>query len=228
MTTTHTLKAEKREGRGKGAARKLRQAGRVPGILYGKDMDNVPISLDAMEVEHLFQSISTENTLVQLDVKGVRGTHEILVREIQTHPFKNELIHVDFLRVQAGVEVDVEVPVDLVGVPFGVRMHGGVLEQIIHEVPVRCIPSKIPQSFEVDVSELDVETALHVSDLTLGEGVELTIDPEQTLCLVAAPRGPTLEELEAEAAAAALAEEVGEAPEPEVIGESEGDAEDEG
>jgi large subunit ribosomal protein L25 len=228
MTTTNTLKAEKREAGGKGAARKLRQAGRVPGILYGKDLDNVPISLDAMEVEHLFQSISTENTLVQLDIKGVKGKHETLVREIQSHPFKNELLHVDFMRVQKGVAVDLEVPVHLVGVPVGVRMHGGVLEQIIHEVPVRCIPSKIPESFEVDVSELDVEAALHVSDLTLDEGVEFTIDPERTLCQVVAPRGPTLEELEAEAAEAALAEEAAEAAEPEVIGESEDDAEDEG
>lgn len=221
MTMTNTLKAEKREGTGKGVARKLRQGGRVPGILYGKDMESVALSLDATEVEHLFRAISTENTIVELDIEGEKGKHQTLVREIQSHPFKHELVHVDFLRIQEGVVVDVDVPIHLVGVPDGVRLNGGVLEQIIHVLPVKCIPSKIPELFEVDVTALDIDSALHVSDLPLGEGVEVTIDPEQTLCLVSAPRGPSAEELEAEATEAA---ERLEAAEPEVIGESDGEA----
>jgi large subunit ribosomal protein L25 len=124
--------------------------------------------------------------------------------------------------------VDVDVPIHLVGVPDGVRLNGGVLEHIIHVLPLKCIPSKIPEMFEVDVTALDIDNALHVSDLPLGEGVEVTIDPEQTLCLVSAPRGPSAEELEAEAAAEAEAALLGGAAEPEVIGEAkaeEGDAE---
>jgi large subunit ribosomal protein L25 len=213
----HILKAEKREGSGKGIARKMRASGRIPGVVYGKDMDTIHVSLDAQEAEHLFQSISVENTIVNVDIKGVRGKHPTLVREIQTHPFRADLLHVDFLRVQKGVAVDLEVPVHLTGVPVGVKLHGGVLEQIIHEVPVRCIPSKIPESFEVDVSELDIDSALHVSDIEFGEGVEPTIDVERTLCLVAAPRVLVEAGEEEEGLEEAIPEE---APEPEIIGEA--------
>jgi large subunit ribosomal protein L25 len=216
----HILKAEKRQGSGKGLARKMRASGRVPGVVYGKDMDTIHLSLDAQEAEHLFRSISVENTIVDLDIKGVRGKQQTLVREIQTHPVRSDLLHVDFLRIQKGVAVDLEIPVNLTGVPVGVKLHGGVLEQIIHELPVRCIPSKIPESFEVDVSELEIDSALHVSDIEFGEGVEPTVDLERTLCLVAAPR--VHEEPVEEILAEGLGEE---AAEPEVIGEADGEGE---
>jgi len=213
MTITKSLKATKRDGAGKGVARKLRQSGRVPAVLYGSGMDTVHLTLDAMEVEHLFAAISVENTIVELDIEGEKQTQQTLVREIQAHPVRNSLIHVDFLRIQKGVAVDVEVPVHLVGTPVGVKQHGGVLEQIIHEIEVRCIPSKIPESFEVDVSGLDIDEAIRVSDIDFDEGVEPTMDQERTVCLVAAPRAAAVEGEEEEAL------EPGEAPEPEVIGE---------
>jgi large subunit ribosomal protein L25 len=217
----HILKAEKRQGSGKGLARKMRASGRVPGVVYGKDMDTIHVSLDAQEAEHLFRSISVENTIVDLDIKGVRGKQQTLVREIQTHPVRSDLLHVDFLRIQKGVAVDLEIPVNLTGVPVGVKLHGGVLEQIIHELPVRCIPSRIPESFEVDVAELDIDNALHVSDIEFGEGVEPTIDLDRTLCLVAAPRVHE-EPVEEGILAEGLEEE---AAEPEVIGEADGEGE---
>jgi large subunit ribosomal protein L25 len=216
MTITKSLTASKREAGGKGAARKLRREGRVPAVLYGKDMDSVTLSLDAMEVEHLFQAISVENTIVELQIEGGES-HQTLVREIQSHPFRYELVHIDFLRIQSDVEVDVEVPVELVGTPVGVKQHGGVLEQIIHELPVRCLPSFIPERIEVDVSALDIEDSLHLEDIQLPEGVEATIDPERTLCLVSAPRAA----IEEGAEEGAEGEEPGEAPEPEVVGEDE-------
>jgi large subunit ribosomal protein L25 len=217
MTITKSLKATKRDGAGKGVARKLRQSGRVPAVLYGSGMDTVHLTLDAMEVEHLFAAISVENTIVELDIEGEKQTQQTLVREIQAHPVRNSLVHVDFLRIQKGVAVDVEVPVHLVGTPFGTKQHGGVLEQIIHEIEVRCIPSKIPESFEIDVSGLDIDDAIRVSDLSFDEGVEPTMDPERTVCLVAAPRAAPVEEEEEETL------EPGEAPEPEVIGEAGGE-----
>lgn len=216
MTITKSLKASKREAGGKGAARKLRQTGRVPAVLYGKDMESVSLSLDAMEVEHLFQSISVENTIVELQVEG-GDNHQTLVREIQSHPYRYELVHIDFLRIQSDVEVDVEVPVELVGTPAGVKQHGGVLEQIIHELPVRCLPSLIPPIIEVDVTALEIDDSVHLEDIQLPEGVEATIDLDRTLCLVSAPRA-AMEEEEEEEGAEDL--EPGEAPEPEVVGES--------
>jgi large subunit ribosomal protein L25 len=98
------------------------------------------------------------------------------------------MLHVDFLRIQAGVEVDLDVPVHIEGVPVGVRLNGGVLEQIIHEVPVRCIPSKIPDSFSLDVTALDLNQSLHVSDIPLEEGIEIRMPGDQTICMVAVPR----------------------------------------
>jgi large subunit ribosomal protein L25 len=188
MSEKAVLKAEKRDGTGKGVARKLRQGGRVPAVLYGREFDALHLSVDAHDAEHLFRSISVDNTIVTLEVKGEKGPFDTLVREVQMHPWKPSMLHVDFLRIQAGVEVDLDVPVHLEGVPHGVRHNGGVLEQTIHEVPVRCIPSKIPDAFVLDVTPLDLNDSLHVSDIVVDEGVELRIDPEQTICSVAVPR----------------------------------------
>ena len=188
MSNDTTLNAQKRDDKGKGAARKLRQQGRVPAVLYGRELDSVHLSVDAHEVEHLFHSISVDNTIVKLAVDGDSEPYETLVREIQTHPWRASLLHIDFLRIQKGVAVDVDVPLRLLGVPLGVKSEGGVLEQVIHDIPVRCIPSKIPAAIEVDVSELNLNEALHVSDIALEEGVEIRIAEERTICSVAIPK----------------------------------------
>lgn len=188
MATNAKLGADKRDGTGKGVARKLRQDGKVPAVLYGRELEAMHLSVDVREAEHLFHAISVENTIVELKVKGEREPYQTLVREIQTHPWKASLLHIDFLRIQADVAVDVEIPVHLVGVPIGVKQNGGVLEQIIHELPVRCLPGKIPESIEIDVSALDINDSLHVSDIHLGEHVEVTIDADRTVCSVAVPR----------------------------------------
>ena len=173
MSNDTTLNAQKRDDKGKGAARKLRQQGRVPAVLYGRELDSVHLSVDAHEVEHLFHSISVDNTIVKLAVDGDSEPYETLILEIQTHPWRASLLHIDFLRIQKGVAVDVDVPLRLLGVPLGVKSEGGVLEQVIHDIPVRCIPSKIPAAIEVDVSELNLNEALHVSDIAL-EAVSYT------------------------------------------------------
>ena len=188
MSKAATLQAQKREGTGKGVARQLRLAGRVPAVLYGRELETMHLSLDGHEAEHLFRSISVDNTIVSLKVEGEKQPFETLVREIQTHPWRPGMLHVDFLRIQAGVAVDLEVPVHLEGIPAGVRLGGGVLEQIIHELPVRCIPSKIPESFILDVTHMELNQSLHVSDIPLEEGIEIRIDGDQTICAVAVPR----------------------------------------
>ena len=208
-TTVANLEALPRDETGKGAARQLRRDGRVPAVVYGKDMETVMVSVDALAAQHLFESISVDNTIIHLAVDGDADPHQTLVREIQTHPYKNDLIHIDFLRIQEGVMVDVDIPVYLEGTPEGVKSSGGVLDQIINELPVRCIPSKIPESFVIDVSALEVYEAIHVYDLELEEGVEVTIDEDRTICSVTIPKAPVLDEEEAEE----------EAAEPELIGD---------
>jgi large subunit ribosomal protein L25 len=197
MTTQATLKAVTRSGSGKGGARKLRASGLVPAVVYGRGDETLAISVDAHEARLLFQTISVENTLVDLSLDG--ESIQTLVREVQVHPYRPELIHIDFYRVQTGVKLDLEIPVHLIGTPIGVKMNGGVVQQIIHELPVRTVPSLIPESFEVDVSELNVGDSIHVSDLTLPEGVEVKLDPDQTVCSIVVPKGLVTEEAEGEA-----------------------------
>lgn len=183
-----TLKASRREGTGKGVARKLRAAGQTPAVLYGGDEDVVHLTLETHDADYLFRKISVDNTIVALEVEGEKAPVQTLVRDIQTHPWKASLLHVDFLRIQKGVAVDVEVPVNLVGTPVGVRLHGGILEQIIHDLPLRCIPSKIPETIEVDISGMDVGDVLHISDITFDDDVEVTVAQERTICSIAQPK----------------------------------------
>lgn len=198
MLKNVTLGAEKREGTGKGVARKLRQAGKIPAVVYGRDMDAIHISLDAHDADLLFRSIPVDNTIIELKIEGDQEPHQTLVREIQTHPFKGTLVHVDFLRIQEGVKVELNVPVHLVGTPIGVKDEGGVLDQTIHDLPVACIPSAIPEAFELDVSHLQLHDVLHVSDLDVGEGVEVLLPLERTICSVSVPRAVIEEEEEEE------------------------------
>ena len=188
MSTQATLNAEIREGVRKGANRRLRATGRVPAILYGKDHEPTLLSVDAREAERLFQQISVENTIIELKVKGDSSKIQALVREVQVGAVRPDLVHIDFYKVQAGVKLEVEVPIELVGIPNGVRQDGGVLEQVIHDVPVRCLPDQIPESIQIDVTALMINDSLHISDLKVAEGVEILMDPERTLCVVQPPR----------------------------------------
>jgi large subunit ribosomal protein L25 len=213
MSMQASLNAEPREGRRKGANRKLRATGRVPAILYGKDQEPTLLSVDAREAEYLFQQISVENTIIEIKVKGDASRIQALVREVQVGAVRPDLLHIDFYKIQAGVKLEVEIPIELVGVPAGVRQEAGVLEQVIHEVPVRCLPDQIPESIRVDVTGLNIGDSLHISDLEVAEGVEVLMDPERTLCVVSVPRAAV------EAAAPA------EAPVTEVIGEKKAEGE---
>lgn len=217
MSTQVTLKAERRDDTGKGAARKLRASGKLPAVVYGADGETVPLTLDYHDAEHLFYSISVENTIVNLDMEGESVPVPSLIREIQTHPYKPEVLHVDFLRVQEGVEVELEIPIHLEGTPVGVKDEGGVLEQTIYMLPIRCLPNAIPEYVEANVTELDIHDSLHVGDLVLPEGVTILLDLERTVCSVQAP---SLAEVEVE-------EEEELPEEPELIGAEGEEVEDE-
>ncbi|MSR22603.1 MAG: 50S ribosomal protein L25 [Gemmatimonadetes bacterium] len=187
MATQVTLKAGLREGSGKGGARKLRAQGQVPAIVYGAQMDPMSLVLSAHEAGLLFHSISVENTIVNLEVEGDKTPLPTLVREIQTHPYRPQILHVDFLRIQSGVEVELEVPVHVVGIPKGVKDDGGVLDHPLHNLPIRCVPDRIPEEILVDVTALGISDAIHVSELTLPEGVTAMLDGSRIVCSVQPP-----------------------------------------
>ena len=218
MATEATLKATPREGTRKGANRKLRATGRVPGVVYGHNEKTRHVSLDAHELEVLFSKISVENTVIKLSIEGEKGEVQALVREVQSNPVRGDVVHVDFLQLHAGEMVDVEVPVHLVGNAAGVKL-GGVMDHQIHELPVRCLPGAIPQSIVVDVSALELGDSIHVGDLKLPEGVETDMEADRTVCSVVAPA--VLE-------VAAPAEGEAATGQPERIGETKDEAEGEG
>jgi large subunit ribosomal protein L25 len=209
MATQVTLKAGLRAGSGKGMARKLRAQGQLPAIVYGASTEPLALTLSEHEAELLFHSISVENTIVNLEVEGESAPVQTLVREIQTHPYRSRILHVDFLRIQSGVEVELEVPLHFVGIARGVKDDGGVLDQPIHNLPIRCVPDRIPEAIEVDVTALGVLESLHVSDLKLPEGVYARLEGSRIVCSVQPPSILVIETpVEAKAEG-----------EPEVIGE---------
>lgn len=173
---------------GKGAARKLRRAGRVPGVIYGGGDEPVMVSMEARETLQLFQSIPVDNTILNLSLDGEAGPEQALVREVQVHPYRTELLHVDFIRVRRGVPIEVHVPVHLMGLPDGVRNDGGILEQVAHDIIVKCVPSLIPEAIEVDVTGFGIGDVLRAGDVVMPEGVENLVDPERMICGVSAAR----------------------------------------
>ena len=196
METTLNLRTRRQSG--KGVARKLRRTGRVPGVIYGGGDDPLMVSMEARETLNLFQLISVENTVLQLMVDD-QDAERALVREVQVHPFRTELLHVDFLRIRRGVALEVQVPVHLIGVPEGVRL-GGVLDQVVHDITVKCVPSRIPAAIDLDVTELGAGAVIRAGDLEMPEGVENLVDPDLTICAVVAAREEEEEEEEVEAA----------------------------
>jgi large subunit ribosomal protein L25 len=202
------LSASARDNSGKGVARKLRSAGRVPAIVYGHGRDPQAVSINTRELERLLDHISAENTVIDLDVDG-KGART-LIREIQRHPFKRMILHVDFQELVAGEKISVRLPILLVGVPDGVRMDGGILDQTMRELEVEVDPANIPNHVEIDVTKLVIGSSLHVSDIQLPEGVEVLDDEDASVCVVSAPRA-AIEETAAETA------ETEAAAEPEVI-----------
>jgi large subunit ribosomal protein L25 len=215
-----TLSASPRSGTGKGVARTLRQSGQIPGIIYGHAREAQPLVLNAREFDRLLEHV-TASTVIELSVDG--KTSRTLIREIQRHPFKREVLHVDFQELVAGEKVTVEVPIVYVGTPQGVR-DGGILDQIKHELTVEADPTLLPEHFEVDVTALTIGHALYVRDVRVPEGVTVQDDPDSPVALVAAPRAET--PVEAIPAVPGVAPEA--AAEPELIrkpkeGEEEGE-----
>lgn len=202
--SVNALSISIRTGTGKGGARKLRMAGRIPGICYGKHEAAVAVSLDPHQLGQLLsRSEAGMNTLFQLQVDGggALDGKSVLVRDLQKDPVRGRFLHVDLYAVDLTQLVTVSVPIHIRGKAKGVDL-GGVLDQALRELEIECRPDAIPNEITVDVSELEVGMSLHVRDLVLPEGVALVSDPDLSLVSVVLP---TKEEA-APAAAAVAAE----------------------
>jgi large subunit ribosomal protein L25 len=212
------IQAKQRDGRGKNDARRARREGLVPITVYGGGAETVAAVAPLRELAAILRSESGRNTIFTIDVEGV-GVSEVMFHDRQIDPIRGRLIHADLTRLVKGQKIEVTVPLHLEGEPIGVKEKQGVLEQIIREIEIRCEPRSIPDSINVDVSQLDVHDVLHISDLVVAAGIEILQEADTVIATV----GIVREEVEA----APVIE--GEEPaEPEVIGKGKKEDEAEG
>jgi large subunit ribosomal protein L25 len=206
MATTVSLAATPRDKTGKGAARQARFAKQVPAVIYGHGRPTQSLMVDALSLEKALTGVEPASTLIELTIEGKKS--RTLIREIQRHPVRPDIIHVDFYEIHAHEKITLEVPVHLVGTPDGVRNAGGVLDQVLREVKIEVLPEHIPDRVALDVTNLKIGDSLHVRDLSIPNAVILN-GPDLTIATVVPPR--------AEEVAAPTPEAATEVAEPELI-----------
>ena len=221
MAQTVTLNASVRERAGKGAARAVRREGRVPAVIYGDKKDPQTISMDARELMKQVQTGRFLSTLVDIEVDGTKV--RTIPRDVQFDPVRDFVVHVDFLRLGKGARIAVEVAINFVGEEDSAGLkRGGVLNVVRHSVEIMCPADSIPESFDLDVSALDIGDGLHATDLTLPQGMTFTItDRDFTIATISAPSGGADEDEDAAAAEEAAEGAEGEDGE-DAAGEGEG------
>src|SRR5947209_1456378 len=207
MAQIVSLSASPRQATGKGGARQARFRGKVPAVIYGHGRDTQPLELEAKALEKALTGIEPASTIIELAVDG-KAAVKTLIREIQRHPLRPDIIHVDFYEIHAAEKVKLKVPVHLVGNPDGVRNAGGVLDQVTREVEIEVLPENIPDRVELDVTALKIGDSLHVRELTIPNAKILT-EADLTIATVVPPR--------AEEVAAPSPEAATEVAEPELI-----------
>ena len=201
------LGGTRRENLGKGGARKARAAGHIPAVLYGHGQEPVPVSIQAREFDLALRSHKGGNPIVNLAVGG--GEYTALIRAVQYDPLSHDILHLDFQHISLTETIEVKVAVHLTGLPVGVKDGGGILETILREIEVRCLPTAIPPAIEVDVSHLNIGDSVHVREITV-PNVTILNDGAETVATVVPPT--VMEEKAAEAVVAEAAPS-----EPEVI-----------
>ncbi|MBA2849302.1 50S ribosomal protein L25/general stress protein Ctc [Thermosulfuriphilus ammonigenes] len=192
-----------REKTGKEVARKLRRQGLLPAIIYGRETENIPLAVEANELKKILFRHRGEQLIFNLNLKnnGSESRKMAIVKEIQAHPVTDEPLHVDFYEVSLEREIEVEVPVEIVGKAKGME-RGGILEVITRELTISCLPMAIPNSIKIDVSSLDIGDSFHVEDLPAMEGIRVLDPPKTTILTIVSPEeeeeAPTEEALETE------------------------------
>ena len=221
------LEVQQRNAFGKQSARDLRKEGGVPAVLYGRAQDTVAIQVDARTFRQFLRTYG-ENVIINMEVSA-GNTETVIIKEIQRHPVdKHRLIHADFIRISLDEPVTSAVPVVLVGNPLGVQ-EGGVLEFPLRQVSLHCLPMQIPNEITIDVGHLDIGDAVHVSELTLDEEIDILDEPERIIATVSQPRIQLEDEVtEAEDGEGEEEEATEEQPtEPEIISRRRDDDDDE-
>jgi large subunit ribosomal protein L25 len=196
MAATSTIPpvvATPREGKfNKNAARRVRAAGKIPAVVYGAGQDSVAVAVDPKIITKILHSDSGHNTIFDLDISGA-ATVKAMIVDWQNEPLKGALLHIDLKRIAMDKVMVVSVPVQLVGVPLGVKAQGGILEHVLREVEIECLPADIPGHLDVDVSNLEMNQSIHVSDLPHSGSIKFLTDEGLTVAHVAAIREEVVE-----------------------------------
>jgi len=211
--------ATAREGKfNKNAARRVRVMGKIPAVVYGAKEATIALEVDPKQIQRILYSETGHNSIFDLEISGSTAKAKAMIVDWQYEPIKGHLLHVDFKRIAMDRAITVEVPITLVGVPVGVRTEGGILDQVLREVEIECLPGDIPSHIDLDVSNLSIGQGLRVSDLPHGGKLKFLTDEDATVAHVVAIREEVVETPDATAAAAATPAE------PEVVKKGKQDA----
>ena len=204
------LEAQQRDAGTKNDARRVRREGKIPAVVYGAGKQAMPVSVDPRQVSRILHSETGHNTVFDLALDGERT--KAMIVDWQYEPIKGSLLHIDLKRIAMDQKLKVNIPIELVGEPAGVKQQGGILEQIAREVEVECLPGDIPNQIELSVSELVFGTVLRISDLPKNDKIKYLSDPEQPVAHII-----TIKEEEVPTADAVAGEAAAAPAEPEVI-----------
>jgi large subunit ribosomal protein L25 len=191
------LKAETRTTTGNSPARALRRAGRIPAILYGSGTESLMLSVDTTEMENIIKEGNVGQSIFDLAVDGGKKARAAMIKELQTDPVSQDILHIDFYEVDMARKVKVMVPVITTGKSVGVEL-GGMLQIIRRELEVLCLPNAIPQEITIDITDMDIGSSVHVEDITLEGDVEIAHDVNFTVLTVLSPKKAEEEEVEEE------------------------------
>jgi large subunit ribosomal protein L25 len=198
------LNASTRESQGKGPARTLRREGKVPAVLYGRGVETIQLAVDSRDFEKLIKEAGAGTQLITLTIEGdVPQTKTAMIKELQTHPLNQQILHADFYEIAMDREIEVQIPIIPVGKAIGVE-NGGMMQIVRREIEAYCLPLQIPEAIEVDVSELNIGDSLHIKEIKLPEGVTIEAENDYTVITVVSPAAmeeepeEELEEIEGE------------------------------
>jgi large subunit ribosomal protein L25 len=220
VTDNSTLEAQSRSAGNKNEARRVRRGGKIPAVVYGAGQDSLPVAVDPRQVTRILNSETGHNTIFDLTLDGSKT--KAMIVDWQYEPIKGKLLHIDVKRIAMDKKLAVMVPVELVGEPAGVKTQGGILEQMLREVEIECLPGDIPSHIDVDVSELVFGKVLRVADLPHSDKFKFLTDENQPVAHV------TVVKEEVVATPEAVAAEAATPAEPEVIKKGKQETEEEG
>jgi len=196
MENIMRIKAESRTETGKQVAKKIRAQGKVPAIIYGGQKESIPISLLLSDIKAILKSEKGENTVLKIQRDDIEV--DAMLKEVQMDYLSDNIIHVDFLRIDLDKPVVINVPIHIKGEPIGVKTEDGLFDFMTREVRVKCLPTLIPTEYVLDVSDLHTYQSIKAEDIELGDGIDLVIEPQVVICAVAGKAKADEEEEELE------------------------------